>query len=158
MPLSINSTMTCSRRVWECSNAVENSPRTVSKKQEGERSENRYYFPDIICIWIYFWPTVTPGPNKRETLNLKLTMSWSYTIEQGSCPLLVMYVFCASTFRVYGVQLYWSLPLHMHIHSPSFQSTLHNYKTCFMLGSDVVEGLYNVVNRVVTSMKATFSY
>ena len=61
--------------------------------------------------------------------------------------------FYANTSRMHGVQSL--ITSSAYLHNQRFQPTLQDYKTRFMLSNDVVQGLANAANGVVTFMKAT---
>ena len=84
--------------VLKFSHVAENLPRTASESNR-EHHPKMYNFPNIAVSEFYFRHTVTPEPNKREIPNLKHTVSWPYTIKQGSCPLPVMYVFLTNVSK-----------------------------------------------------------
>jgi len=85
-----------SNRVMELPNVAKNSPRVALEKQHGAASDSTWNLPNIAVSDFYFWQTITPELNVREAPNLECTVRGIHTIDEGSCPLSVSYVFHAS--------------------------------------------------------------
>ena len=85
-----------SRRVMGLPDVAENSPRVASEKQHGAASDNTLNLPNIAVSEFYFWQTITPEANVREAPKLERTVRGIHTIDGGSRPLPVWYVFRAS--------------------------------------------------------------
>jgi len=77
---------------------AKNSPRVASEKQHGAASDNTLNLPNIAVSEFYFWQTITPEANVREAPNLERTVRGIHTIDGGSRPLPVCYVFRASAY------------------------------------------------------------
>ena len=105
---SFNHTAQCPRQIphWNqvCSRRVSELP-DISWKltkncfREATRSGIQRYiiFPEYICVCIYCWESRP----KQESPNFEHTVRWIHTVDGGSCPHLVIYVFNASTLVVF---------------------------------------------------------